>query len=804
MSLPDRIAELRKSSQLSGIDFIYVSATQDQLQIYFAHDKLPAAVKSALAALPPSAYRIEAEGQTTPDTVAVLPGSAFTQILGRDVLRLPLAGPGGFGYYRLTVDSLKLDAYYNGVRFSFKASCASELDCASGPADCPPEAQVDFPVDYRARDFWSFRQALFDFASQRYPDWQDRLEADLGVVMVELLSALGDEFSYAQDRLLRESALETATQRRSLRQLAQRVDYQVDNGNGAFAWLAFTANANGNVKGGTVVTDAAQQLAFEVGYGLADFDEDFPVRQDLNQLTPYIWDENDTCLPAGSTSLTLSGHYEALLAPWEPTDPLGKWLILHTLPTDPAKPERRLAVRVVFAHDSSDVLLGNNVTIIRWDAPTPYPLDLETLVILGNIVPATSGRTLPARSLPPLRFRIGAAINPSDPDAGLPQAIERVGINNALDYAAEQARIKYLYSLPDSDRVPLAWYAHKGASRPEIEVVQEGNAELWQWQQALIGEETATATALAFVIDDGLYRRVFGVERFGKITELVDYASDAGATLRFGDGEFGLAPPEGEVFAVRYRLGNGRLMNVTVDTLVRFDSQPAFVDAVSNPLAATGGRDPESTEQIRINAPQAFRAITQRAVRPEDYAEIAGRLPWVQQAGATQRWTGSWPTMMVTPDARDAYGLSNAQRDELGALLDRVRQAGRETKVLAPRYASFDLEICICVQPNAYQGEVKGRVLQALFGGDGMSGFFDPDNFTFGTPLSRAALLAAIQRVPGVKAVEGMQVRRRGWFGWRAFNEFSIAIAADEVVRVSNDRDLPERGAVKLIMEGGV
>ncbi|SMC19694.1 putative baseplate assembly protein [Andreprevotia lacus DSM 23236] len=803
MSLPDRIELLRQSSALSGIDFIYVAPTQDELQVYFVHDKLPAAVKTALTGLAPDQFSITGEGQVTPAHVAVLT-SSMVQVNGRDALKLTLSGPGGFGYYRLAINSAKLDGYYNRVRFSFKAACASQLDCETGPHACPPEAQIDFPVDYSARDFWSLRQALFDFAAQRYPDWQDRLEADLGVVMVELLSALGDEFSYAQDRILRETTLETASQRRSLRQLARLVDYPLDNGSGAFAWLAISANSIGKVKGGTVVTDPAQQIAFEVGHGLADYNVDFPVDPALNQLAPHLWDENDSCLPAGSTQLTLAGHLQALLAPWVATDPVGKWIALLTRPTDPSKPARQLAVRVASATDGSDVLLAQDITTIVWDVPTPFELDLETLVVLGNLLPATSGRTLPARSEPALRFRIGAPAGPADPNADLPQALERIGINEALDYAAVHTRIKHLFSLPGSDVVPLAWYADDdGASVPEVEVVREGHGP-WHWRDALIGEETALPTDPVYVLEDGLYRTVFSAERFGKVTALSDYASSEGMTLRFGDGEFGQQAPQGAVFAVRYRLGNGRLMNVSAGTLVRFDSQPAFVDAVTNPLPASGGRDPESAEQIRINAPQAFRTVTERAVRPEDYADIAQRLPWVQRAGAVQRWTGSWPTVMVTPDVRDSYGASAGQQAELTALLDRVRQAGREVRQRQPRYASFDLEIVVCVLPRAYRGEVKAAVLQALFGSDGMSGFFDPDHFTFGTPLSRAALLAAIQAVPGVKAVEDMQVRRRGWFGWRAFNEFSLSVAPDEIVRVTNDRDLPERGAVKLVMEGGL
>jgi predicted phage baseplate assembly protein len=298
---------------------------------------------------------------------------------------------------------------------------------------------------------------------------------------------------------------------------------------------------------------------------------------------------------------------------------------------------------------------------------------------------------------------------------------------------------------------------------------------------------------------------VFGVERFGVRTELVDYAAGDGATIRFGGNGFGLAPTDGSRYVVRYRLGNGRLMNVAADTLVAMSGGfPAFVDAVGNPLAASGGRDPESASSIRTNAPQQFRAVTYRAVQPIDFEEIVERdLDWVQQAGAQMRWTGSWPTVFVTPDPLDEVGLGAAHRDEVERLIDRVRMAGREAKVLAPRYANIDLEIRVCVAPNAYRGEVKEAVLLALFGEDGNSGFFDPDHFTFGTPLSRAALIAAIQAVPGVRAVEGMRVRRRGWFGWRDFVEYTLPVGMDEVVRVANTRQLPERGAVKLVMEGG-
>ena len=45
------------------------------------------------------------------------------------------------------------------------------------------------PIDYLAKDFLSFRQALLDFSALRYPQWQERSEADFGVMFLEALSA---------------------------------------------------------------------------------------------------------------------------------------------------------------------------------------------------------------------------------------------------------------------------------------------------------------------------------------------------------------------------------------------------------------------------------------------------------------------------------------------------------------------------------------------------------------------------------------------------------------------------------------
>ncbi len=193
-------------------------------------------------------------------------------------------------------------------------------------------------------------------------------------------------------------------------------------------------------------------------------------------------------------------------------------------------------------------------------------------------------------------------------------------------------------------------------------------------------------------------------------------------------------------------------------------------------------------------------------MRPEDYSEAAERLTWVQRAGAKFRWTGSWLTLFATPDPLGAVTITDKQRQELTNQLERFRQAGRESYAANPRYADLDLKIKICVEPFAYRGEVKETILTVLLGTKGVNtqlGFFSADNFTFGTPLRRSALEGVVQAVPGVRAVEAISIKRRGWFDWRNLSELTFEVGMDEVIRVENDPLYPERGSLRLIMEGG-
>src|SRR5206468_7108077 len=82
-----------------------------------------------------------------------------------------------------------------------------------------------------------FRQALLDFIPTRMPDWTERSEADIGMMLLELFAATADTLSYLQDRVANEAFLESATQRRSVAGHLALIGYELDEGASAFTWL---------------------------------------------------------------------------------------------------------------------------------------------------------------------------------------------------------------------------------------------------------------------------------------------------------------------------------------------------------------------------------------------------------------------------------------------------------------------------------------------------------------------------------------------------------------------------------------
>ena len=834
-------------SRFTGIDFIQVVDPSDQTELLVFFVVEPNLVVTADG--PPQVFMVDplalplafggavtataVGGGETAALMAPLAAEFRSVPIGganRIALHLKFAQPGDFSNYRLNIAHPAIDPFFNDVLFSFKQGCDTGFDCEA-VCECPDEKARDVEIDYLARDFESLNSALSDFAARYYPEWGERITADFGVMMQELAAALGDEFAYIQDSFAREMHLPTATQRRSQLRLARLVDYTPDPGCNASCLLSLDL-ADQAVTSTALTFNYADRLAFwavpegkppipfELGQGLGDSGR-LVAHSAWNAMRLHMADPGEPCLAAGATELLLAPVGANSRLPINSQMPagealngqawVGRTMIIWSRPVDPSVPVRAWPVNVTAVEmNVTDALIpfspGNpaRLTRIRWSAEEalPWAVRIPETVLLGNVSPARAGLTIEER------FRVGPDDAAPPADAGLPRAVEREG--PTAGECCERS-LTILYGLNGSDPQGIDHVGEHSPDRfriPDVTLRQDaavGTPPEWSFTPSLL---KADPDDRVFTLDPGLWRPVVRYQRGGQFIVHADYAGDAGSTLRFGGGDFGREPEDGAVFTATFRTAYGARSNVgplAVTGIDPPDGAPrkaalAPVLSVRNPLAASGGLDPESTELVRQNAPEFFRAMPLNAVRRTHFREIAERdLAWVQRAGAQTRWTGSWLRHFVTADPVDAFAYTPDQRVDFANLVDAIRMAGRDAGIRDPRYLPLDLEISFCVAPGHYAGDVREAVLDALTGkGLGAPPFFDPDNFTFGQPLRRASLEGAVQAVPGVLGVTGICIRRRGAVAWSKFDFPEVAVAMNEILRLDNDPNYPERGSLRV------
>jgi len=139
-------------------------------------------------------------------------------------------------------------------------------------------------------------------------------------------------------------------------------------------------------------------------------------------------------------------------------------------------------------------------------------------------------------------------------------------------------------------------------------------------------------------------------------------------------------------------------------------------------------------------------------------------------------------------------------------LLNRYRMAGYESYTPDPVYVGIDLIVTVCACPSSFRGDVEAAVIRALSTdvfADGSSGFFYLGRFNFGAPLERSALEAAIQAANGVAGVISILYRERGVTpSWTNMPE-TLTVKPNQILRMDNDRNRPERGTLRVVVEGG-
>src|SRR5437870_1226470 len=576
-----RREELRRSIQaggahgINGIDFLEVSEDQRTLTVTFLGD-LPRDDPGPPKTAALTAANVLIEGGVRVTGIGVQALSSSGKVLTVIVDRI-----GDFSTYRLSIATSSadptppdgFDIQLSSVLFSFKVDCPTDFDCPTPPPCVEPEPPAP-PIDYLTKDYASFRRLMLDRLAVVVPQWTERNPADAAVAVIELLAYAGDQLSYYQDAVATEAYLGTARRRTSLRRHARLVDYVIDDGANARAWVCFEVSGVLRGSGPNAILPASTMILSrtkdanpvvrpgDLTRALADdpivFETLYPVtlfKKSRNAIAFYTWGDRHCCLPKGATRATLIGgnkgtdedlelHRGDVLVFEEAVGP-------ESHLEEDADPSRRHVVRLSEEPiPRTDPLVASDfwVVDIAWDAADALPFSLclweftdkdgtprGVSVARGNVVLADHGRTFQ--------------------EALVPEEVPEHG-----RYRPVLSRTGLTHRLPYDDQVvgtaPATAVLASDVRHVMPAITLHGDGEDWFPQKDLLASDRFAPEFVAEMEDDGT------------------------ATLRFGDGILGRKPAPGARFSASYRVGAGTAGNVGAETLARVVTNEAAITRV--------------------------------------------------------------------------------------------------------------------------------------------------------------------------------------------------------------------------------
>ncbi len=262
---------------------------------------------------------------------------------------------------------------------------------------------------------------------------------------------------------------------------------------------------------------------------------------------------------------------------------------------------------------------------------------------------------------------------------------------------------------------------------------------------------------------------------------------------------YGIAPAN-TTLTVRYLTGGGVSSNVEADTVTTVTSTGniAFQNSnlnsttsnyifssvtVNNELAASGGGDGDTLEEIRQNTLVGFqsqlRNVTTKdyAIRalsmPSDYGAIAKS--YVEATKANDNTLpGEIPSTLSLyvlgfDSAKHLITSSNTVKQNLSTYLSEYRIIGDTVKIKDGFVINIAVDFEIITLPNFNNNEVLSRCIQEL------QDYFAIDNWTFNQPILLKELFINLDKINGVQTVKDIYITNKAGVS-QGYSEYAYDI----------------------------
>lgn len=219
----------------------------------------------------------------------------------------------------------------------------------------------------------------------------------------------------------------------------------------------------------------------------------------------------------------------------------------------------------------------------------------------------------------------------------------------------------------------------------------------------------------------------------------------------FGDGDKGARLPTGQDNIIAtYRYGSGLNGVLPADSLTLLQTTPQGVSAVTNPVAATGGGEPETLDQIKQDLPQTVLALG-RVVSLRDYESFIQTYVGINKAQAVMLQARQGLIVYVTvisKNAADPLQNGSLLYQSLVEAVKAVSNPGQSFEISECERIGFNIGANLIITQGYSYAQVLQNAKQAL------QNYFAADKRELGQPVTGTEVIQTLQQVEGITAVD--------------------------------------------------
>ena len=263
---------------------------------------------------------------------------------------------------------------------------------------------------------------------------------------------------------------------------------------------------------------------------------------------------------------------------------------------------------------------------------------------------------------------------------------------------------------------------------------------------------TGAETTLKIRVNDVLWKEEptffgHGPDERIYITRMND---DGKTRVIFGDGRTGARLPSGqENIKAEYRKGIGLSGLMKAKQISQLMTRPLGLKEVINPVAATGADDPEKRDRARQNAPLTVLTLD-RIVSLQDFEDFARAFAGIGKAQATVLWNGEQRMVYITVSAAGGRPVEKGSEPHKKLIegINAARHADDQVMIGSYDQLKFNVKARVHVDSSLIVEDVMANVVKAIRKAFGF------DNRNFGRAVTKSEVMAVIQRVTGVIALD--------------------------------------------------